>query len=366
LFQGTGNVLQQSSSLFWDGTNNRLGLGTSSPNSALEVVEPNSGGFIAAARFLVPNNNVAGRVSQFYLGTAMSTLNSIAWSFHYQGNGSTANYQSFGFNGIATPALTMFGTLNVGINTTTDAGFRLDVNGTARVSGQLTTSLNQNASTRINISNTTSGTASNSELLLTTNSSASLAVGKANSSYTPYKTIAAGDGYIYNSITFGDLTLLNDFATGRIKFAAGGASTAQMTLFATGNFAINTTTDAGFRLDVNGTARVVNNFTVGNVIQNGGNANTFAAIINHMGAAQSVSGFNTTRINANNDLGVGFAGAPDASAVVEMRGTTRGFLPPRMTTTQKNAIASPATGLQVYDTTLNRPCFYDGTTWITL
>jgi hypothetical protein len=56
----------------------------------------------------------------------------------------------------------------------------------------------------------------------------------------------------------------------------------------------------------------------------------------------------------------------NASALFQMDTTTRGFLPPRMTTTQKNAIASPAAGLQVYDTTLNRPCFYDGTTWITL
>jgi len=31
LFQGTGNVLQQSSSLFWDSTNNRLGIGTEMP-----------------------------------------------------------------------------------------------------------------------------------------------------------------------------------------------------------------------------------------------------------------------------------------------------------------------------------------------
>ncbi len=54
------------------------------------------------------------------------------------------------------------------------------------------------------------------------------------------------------------------------------------------------------------------------------------------------------------------------SAIVNVDSTTKGFLPPRMTTTQKNAIASPATGLQIYDTTLNRPCFYDGTTWITL
>ena len=57
---------------------------------------------------------------------------------------------------------------------------------------------------------------------------------------------------------------------------------------------------------------------------------------------------------------------PDASAAIEIRTTTKGFLPPRMTTAQKNAIASPATGLQVHDTDLNRPCFYNGTSWITL
>jgi hypothetical protein len=37
-----------------------------------------------------------------------------------------------------------------------------------------------------------------------------------------------------------------------------------------------------------------------------------------------------------------------------------------MTTTQKNAIATPAEGLMVYDTVLKRPCFYDGTSWVTL
>jgi hypothetical protein len=37
LFQGTGNVLQQSSSLFWDLTNNRLGVGTNTPSQQLHV-----------------------------------------------------------------------------------------------------------------------------------------------------------------------------------------------------------------------------------------------------------------------------------------------------------------------------------------
>jgi hypothetical protein len=142
-------------------------------------------------------------------------------------------------------------------------------------------------------------------------------------------------------------------------------------VYSTGNTGVNTSVDAGFKLDVNGTARVVNNFTVGNVIQNGGNANTFATIINHMGAAQSVSGFNTTRINANTDLGVGFAGAPDASAVVELRGTTKGFLPPRMTGAQAELISSPAEGLMIYATTGTGVTItskgwwgYDGATWV--
>jgi hypothetical protein len=35
-----------------------------------------------------------------------------------------------------------------------------------------------------------------------------------------------------------------------------------------------------------------------------------------------------------------------------------------MTTTQKNAIGTPAAGLQVYDTTLNKSSYYNGTAWV--
>jgi hypothetical protein len=59
----------------------------------------------------------------------------------------------------------------------------------------------------------------------------------------------------------------------------------------------------------------------------------------------------------------------DASALLEVRSDAtylRGFLKPRMTTTQKNAIVTPAAGLEIYDTDLNRPCFYNGSAWVTL
>jgi hypothetical protein len=63
---------------------------------------------------------------------------------------------------------------------------------------------------------------------------------------------------------------------------------------------------------------------------------------------------------------MGTTSEPLASAQLDVNSTTRGFLPPRMTTTQRNAIASPAEGLQVWDTTLKLMFVYNGTTWISL
>jgi hypothetical protein len=52
------------------------------------------------------------------------------------------------------------------------------------------------------------------------------------------------------------------------------------------------------------------------------------------------------------------------SSALTVESTTRGFLPPRMTTLQKNAIATPATGLIVYDTDLLSLFQYNGTAWV--
>ena len=56
----------------------------------------------------------------------------------------------------------------------------------------------------------------------------------------------------------------------------------------------------------------------------------------------------------------------NASAILELESTTKGFLPPRMTTVQRVAIASPATGLKVYDTTLNLEYYYNGSVWVSI
>lgn len=58
-----------------------------------------------------------------------------------------------------------------------------------------------------------------------------------------------------------------------------------------------------------------------------------------------------------------FAAIP-ASAQFSVSSTTKGFLPPRMTTTQRDAIATPATGLIVYNTTTTELNQYNGSAWV--
>lgn len=64
---------------------------------------------------------------------------------------------------------------------------------------------------------------------------------------------------------------------------------------------------------------------------------------------------------------VGIGAAPTgASAILELTSTTKGFKPPVMTTTQKNAISSPAEGLVTYDSTLHKLCVWTGAAWETI
>lgn len=70
------------------------------------------------------------------------------------------------------------------------------------------------------------------------------------------------------------------------------------------------------------------------------------------------------RINSSGNVGIGTA-SPNASAILDAQSTTKGVRMPNMTTGQKNAIAAPAAGLMVYDTTLAKLCVYT-TAWETI
>jgi hypothetical protein len=136
LFSNGTTIAQDNANLFWNDTNNRLGIGTATPGVALDVV-----GSIRSS------NQFANAV-----GLNLSTVSNRAQL--YQAQGVSLSY----FNGAVIDGLVLLNTGNVGINTTTDAGYRLDVNGTARIqnnffisSGFAVASLGNNLNFRSNL-----------------------------------------------------------------------------------------------------------------------------------------------------------------------------------------------------------------------
>jgi hypothetical protein len=147
------------------------------------------------------------------------------------------------------------------IGSTTNSGEKLQVTGTAKITGassfggNMTLSLNQNAFTEFKIRNTTSGTNSLAQLVLESNSGGGVAAfAKRSSISTVYKILTANVAYLYND-TAGDISILNDFASGNINFAAGGSSTAHMTIASTGKVLYSAATTAKAQINLaSGTA----------------------------------------------------------------------------------------------------------------
>jgi hypothetical protein len=310
LFAGTSGVLaQDNSNLFWDDSNNRLGIGTNVPicgidarnrlrvSGTLGVVGAIGGNNYPlsvqengdAAWIEILNNGGAGKGIFFGLSNVNTANTFELWN--YQGgaidfyNGTAAS--------TGTRKLRIWNNGNVTIQnggTFTDSGQRLQVQGTTLLNGNVTFSSatgmtwdatnsrlgigtnaptndleiqkNRNATTNISVINTTSGTTSVVEFKAITDGGRLFTFGKYSSGTTVYKTLNGGDGYIYNNTTGGDITIHNDFTSGNIKLTAGGSSTAQMTLHNTGNLLLGSTTNSGERLQVTGTAKITTSLDI--------------------------------------------------------------------------------------------------------
>ena len=75
------------------------------------------------------------------------------------------------------------------------------------------------------------------------------------------------------------------------------------------------------------------------------------------------SGNGTDAVTISSTQNVGIGGTANANALLDVQSTTKAFMPPRMTTTQKNAIASPTSGMVVYDSTLGKLAVYGAAAW---
>jgi len=79
----------------------------------------------------------------------------------------------------------------------------------------------------------------------------------------------------------------------------------------------------------------------------------------------SASSVERMRITSAGRVGIGTS-SPNASALLDVDSTTGGILFPRMTTTQRDAIGSPANGLVIYNTTDDKLQVRAGGSWVDL
>ena len=251
---------------------------------------------------------------------------------------------------------------NVGIGTTTDAGFKLDVNGTARVSGELFSGTYLGTQTsRVKLKGVTAGTIAAYYLVGEHGSNSQEQFYIREDGSSSFQNIIARGTLFVNSIeprTSSTTLELKSFSGTTYGVALQNGfdfvhTTGQRSLFRLGQ---------GFA-PTSGTG-VYNTIILDNTINQTGGANgitrglyvnpTLTAAADFRAIETTVGGayINTTSVQA--------------SAILQADSTTKGFLPPRMTTTQKNAIATPASGLVVYDTTLGKLCVRGAASWETI
>jgi len=161
--------------------------------------------------------------------TAAADWRSIEWS----------NNSGWGLYGAGTAPNYLNGNLLLG--SVSNTGERLQVTGTMNVTGasafgaDMTLTLNQNAVTGFTIINNNNGAAAASYFRArTTNNATYFDFVKVSNTATVYKIISPNDALLYNAGSAGDIAILNDWSSGKIKFAAGGSSTAHMTIKSNG------------------------------------------------------------------------------------------------------------------------------------
>ena len=136
-----------------------------------------------------------------------------------------------------------------------------------------------------------------------------------------------------------------------------------------GNVGIGTS-NPSYRLDVNGEIRTTSQLQVfsgtgSNVIITNNSVRSNSWGSNLLLATTGATGaFNNNQllIHSSGSIGIGTS-SPHSSALLDITSTTKGFLPPRMTTAQVAAISAPANGLLVYDSDVGRYRAYQGNSW---
>ena len=339
-FTASGTI--GNSQIFDNGTN--VGIGTASPTAKITMFGTN------------PTFRVQGDGVSYYGG--IDFWSSVSGSNRL--NGSVTQYDANGLyigsgtgmrltfttnNGTEAMRLTSAGRLLIG--TTTESTFLLDVNGTARINGVL-----QFGSTP-----TIESFAANQQIKITSALGLTISSDRWNSNTSTSSYIQNGftTKYFVSTGPVNNNYACFDFSNSRAFDPTLSVNYSQKLI--NGAMTINSTGIANFfgvdSRTTDNSASIANNvYAIYGDATLGTNtsANRWAGYFVGRGYFSQVLAIGTT--------------SPNASALLDITSTTKGFLPPRMTNAQMVAIATPAAGLVVYDTTNNKLNVYDGTNWV--
>jgi hypothetical protein len=374
-FGTAANTIGGDAGLNWDNTNKRLGIGLNNPTEVLHILR--SGAQINATAVLESATGQAGvrllagtgstnRASRIDFFNGVSSVTVPRWTLinDFFQNGTN----DFSIVGENVRKIVVFQTGNVVIQnggTFTDAGFRLDVNGTARVQGNLNVStggvtLTGAQTIQTSTGNLTLATAGgNGNILISPNGAGAVGIGNAAfSGFNLYVGKSFANAGTYTSIAQQGVvasTVTNE-ARSFDSFAQTAAASFTLSSYvhyrtqqATLGAGSAITNQYGFWTDASLIGATNNYGFFGNIAAGAGRWNLYMnGTANNYLAGKLLIGSTTD--------------VPSAS--VAITSTTQGFLPPRMTSTQRDAIASPASGLVIYNTTTNLLNVYNGTMWI--
>ena len=387
------------SQIFDNGTNIGFAVTPKTWFGSRKAIEINGGGALTGVTNLFMelygNSYLDGSINHRYINNGSAGLYGIgnlasgvsSHTFYVAPNGTAGNTLTF------TPALNILSNGRVGINTTTDAGaYTLQNNGALYNNGNvLINSTNRlgvgqtNPQRRIHISSP-DGTESQIQFGQTNQRDYYLGIPASQTYFelfdasvglTRFRVTSDGESLFGTTTDAGNYRVQvsgNMYNTGDAiiggKIILGGTS-------ANRKIRINTLSTDDDGIEINNATnsaliiRTNSSYTYGGVSGNSlliyqptNNLSLFSdgGIISFHTASGAPS--EKMRITSDGILGLGTT-SPSASALLDITSTTRGFLPPRMTTTQRDAISSPAAGLVIYNTTTSKLQVYT-TSWTDL
>ena len=254
---------------------------TNQPTYTQLGISPSSGNKSPVFLFY-PSGTATASVMEFYHKSTLGTNERVIFKNDnglLQLGGDAANIP-IEFIGAGIARMKIFANGNVAINTTTDAGYKLDVNGTARVSGNLTVDTNTLFVDATNHSVGIGTTSPLAKLHIATNTGGTntvlrLSVAPSSANVIHFRDtdgtsqgafLATGSTFSYGTYQaaqvnlaggLGGIGLRTNNGNAHIRFYSGNADedfSPEIARFvaSTGNLLLNTTTDAGQKLQVSG------------------------------------------------------------------------------------------------------------------